>query len=266
MVSQTSWQSTLRTYLDDDENPVSRSINLTVCGLILISSGIFVAQTYTLPSNISGILGYLDYGILGLFAIEYVLRLISAEAPFKFIFSFFGLIDLLAIAPLCFGFFDIRFFRVFRWFRLLRLIRFFAFEISILKIKTEDTVILSRIILTLFTLIFIYSGLIYQVEHNINPQIFSNFLDALYFAVVTMTTVGFGDQIPISYGGKIITLMMIMTGIAVIPWQLGDLVRQFIKSTSPTEIDCPKCGLSFHDADAKYCKRCGTILYEDSSP
>ena len=79
-----------------------------------------------------------------------------------------------------------------------------------------------------------------------------------------MTTVGFGDQIPISYGGKLVTLMMILTGIAVIPWQLGDLVRQFIKSTDKKEIDCEKCGLAFHEQDAKYCKRCGTILKQNS--
>ena len=264
MASQTPWQNILRTYLDDDENPVSRIINLTICGLILISSGIFVAQTYTLPANVVEILGYLDYGILGLFALEYLLRLISAEAPLRYTFSFFGLIDLLAIAPLFFGFVDVRFFRVFRWFRLLRLIRFFSLEISILNVKAEDTVILSRIILTLFTLIFIYSGLIYQVEHTVNPEIFSDFLDALYFAVVTMTTVGFGDQIPISYGGKIVTLMMILTGIAVIPWQLGDLVRQFIKSSTQTNITCTNCGLAFHDEDAQFCKRCGTILNSDT--
>lgn len=264
MASTTPWQTTLRTYLDDDENVASRRINLAVCGLILVSSGIFVAQTYTLPDQIAEILAYGDYVILGLFVIEYVLRLVAAEAPLKFIFSFFGLIDLLAIAPLFLGLFDVRFFRVLRWFRLLRLIRFLSFESEILKLKTEDTIILSRIILTLFTLIFIYSGLIYQVEHHVNPDIFSNFLDALYFAVVTMTTVGFGDQIPISYGGKIVTLMMILTGIAVIPWQLGDLVRQFIKSTTQTEITCSNCGLAFHDEDAQFCKRCGTILPKKS--
>lgn len=260
MMGRISWRSQISNYLDDFESPIGRGLNLSLCLLIFISSGIFIAQTYVLPTKIAVILSYLDYGILGLFAAEYILRLICAEAPLKFIFSFFSLIDLLAIAPLFLGFFDIRFFRIFRWFRLLRLLRFFRLEISLLNLKAEDTIILSRIILTLFTIIFIYSGLIYQVEHSINPSVFHNFLDALYFVIVTMTTVGFGDQIPISYPGKIVTLMMILTGIAVIPWQLGDLVRQFIKSTTQQEIDCTKCGLAIHDQDAKFCKRCGTIL------
>lgn len=260
MDSPTPWRSQLGHYLDDFESGIGRSINTILCILIFISSGIFVAQTYPLPEHIASLLSYLDYSILGLFAVEYLLRLIAAEAPLKFVFSFFALIDLLAIAPLFFGFIDVRFFRVFRWFRLLRLIRFFRLEISIFNIKAEDTIILSRIILTLFTIIFIYSGLIYQIEHDINTDVFSNFLDALYFAVVTMTTVGFGDKTPISDAGKIVTLIMILTGIAVIPWQLGDLVRQFIKSANQREIDCQKCGLAFHDQDAQFCKRCGTSL------
>lgn len=264
MDSPTPWRSQIGNYLDDFESGIGRGINIVLCFLILISSGIFVAQTYPIPATVSEILSYLDYGILVLFAIEYFLRLITAEAPLKFVFSLFSLIDLLAIAPLFFGIFDIRFFRIFRWFRLLRLIRFFRLEISIFNIRTEDSIILSRIALTLFTIIFIYAGLIYQVEHDINPQSFQNFLDALYFAVVTMTTVGFGDKTPISDAGKIVTLMMILTGIAVIPWQLGDLIRQFIKTTNQQEIDCSKCGLVFHDQDAQFCKHCGTSLNKNT--
>ncbi|OKH19600.1 ion transporter [[Limnothrix rosea] IAM M-220] len=264
MTSQTSWRLTIGHYLDDFESPIGRGINIFLCVLIFISSGIFVAQTYDLPSAISQILSYIDYSILILFAVEYVVRFICSEEPEKFPFRFFSLIDLLAIAPLFLGFLDIRFFRIFRWFRLLRLIRFFRLEISILNVKAKDTIILSRIILTLFTIIFICAGLIYQVEHTVNPDTFKNFLDALYFAVVTMTTVGFGDKTPISSGGKIVTLLMILTGIAVIPWQLGDLVRQFIKSTTQKEVDCTKCGLAFHDQDAKFCKRCGTLLELDT--
>ncbi|MEB3226613.1 MAG: ion transporter [Synechococcus sp.] len=265
MESPLPWHLKLGTYLDDFDSAIGRLLNLILCGLIFASSGIFVAQTYDLPDQWGQWLSTLDTLILVIFTLEYLCRCLAAPDPRKFIFSFFSFLDLLAIAPLFLGIFDLRFVRLFRWFRLLRLIRFFRLEISIFKIKAEDSIILSRILLTLFTIIFVYSGLIYQVEHDINPAVFGNFLDALYFAVVTMTTVGFGDKTPVSDIGKVVTLTMILTGIAVIPWQLGDLVRQFLKSANQREIGCPQCGLAFHDQDARFCKRCGASLTPDNS-
>ncbi|GGA28414.1 ion channel [Okeania sp. KiyG1] len=81
--------------------------------------------------------------------------------------------------------------------------------------------ILTRILFTLFTIIFIFSGLIYQVEHGVNSESFKTFLDAVYFSVVTMTTVGFGDVTPASENGRLLTVLMILTGISLIPSQLG---------------------------------------------
>ena len=79
-----------------------------------------------------------------------------------------------------------------------------------------------------------------------------------------MTTVGFGDVTPISEGGRIVTLMMILAGIALIPWQLGNLVRQFVRSGDRAGSICPDCGLGTHDADARFCKLCGSQLSEKS--
>jgi voltage-gated potassium channel len=127
---------------------------------------------------------------------------------------------------------------MFRWFRILRLIRFIDLKIYFLHINSEDGVIFARILFTLFTIIFVYSGLIYQVEHPVNTEAFETFLDAFYFSVVTMTTVGFGDVTPISEVGRLLTVLMILTGIAVIPWQLGDLIKQLLKTANEVEKAC----------------------------
>ncbi|NEP89959.1 MAG: ion transporter [Okeania sp. SIO2C2] len=247
-------------YLEDIETPIGKAINFILLFLILFSSAIFVAETYPIPENIFIILELINDAILVFFAVEYLLRFWCADQKIKFVFSFFSIIDLLAILPIFPGFLELSFIRIIRWFRILKLIRFLKFKIYIFRISTEDGVIFARILFTLFTIIFIFSGLIYQVEHRVNPESFKNFLDAVYFSVVTMTTVGFGDLIPISESGRLLTVLMILTGISLIPSQLGDLIKQLIKTTKNIEKSCSGCGFSIHDIDAKFCKICGTEL------
>ena len=113
---------------------------------------------------------------------------------------------------------------------------------------------------TLFSIIFIYSGAIYQAEHERNPESFATFLDAVYFAVVTMTTVGFGDLTPTTEAGRGLTIAMILTGIALIPTQVGNLIAQFTKVKNSVRIACENCDLLGHEADAQFCRRCGEAL------
>ena len=247
-------------YLGDIETPVGQVINLLLMGLILLSSAIFVVETYPISHSVRTILNAIDQLILVIFLVEYLLRFWCADSKIKFILRPFALIDLIAILPFLLGVTNIRFIQMFRWFRILRLIRFIKFNTFFLKINNEDGIIFIRILFTLFTIIFVYSGLIYQVEHRVNAEEFGTFLDAFYFSVVTMTTVGFGDVTPLSEGGRLLTVLMILTGIALIPWQLGDLIKQFVKTANQVEAVCLGCGLPFHDKDAQFCKICGTKL------
>lgn len=260
-----SWQEkfVFNIIVFQQSNLITRAIivvNVTILTLIILSLGIFVAETYSLPTEVLFWLRQLDTFILVIFSFEYFIRFYVAPSKVNFFFNFNSLIDFISILPLFLGFFDVRFIRVFRCFRFLRFFRFFEFKISILKIEREDVIIYARILLTLFSIIFVYSGLIYQVEHSINKKVFQNFGDALYFCIVTMTTVGFGDVTPISDLGKLLTVSMILTGVALIPWQLGDLIKQLLKTSNQDKKLCPSCSLALHEADANYCKICGVKL------
>ncbi|MCM1984149.1 ion transporter [Lyngbya confervoides] len=248
-------------YLEVDNSPIGLGIDLGILGLILLFSLSFVLNTFSLPSPWQQGLDWLNGAILCLFTLEYGLRLWSAENRLRYLFSPFALIDLMAILPLWLGVLDGRLIRIFRWFRLLRFARFLQKKQRLTRFFSPNTVLFARTLFTLFSIIFIYAGFIYQAEHLLNPEQFATFLDSFYFSVVTMTTVGFGDITPISQAGRLFTVLMILTGVALVPWQLGELIRQLFRSPPPSAALCPQCGPKIrHDGDARYCKRCGTAL------
>jgi voltage-gated potassium channel len=246
----------VRYALEEAETGVGLAVNGAIATLILVSATIFVLQTYPLPSQLQASLQLLDWIILGGFTLEYTIRLWAAEHRLRHLVSLYALIDLLAIVPVLVGLFDTRYLRMARWFRILKLARFLR---EAPWLGTEG-VMITRIVFTLAAIIFIYAGAIYQVEHPINPDVFSTFLDAVYFAVVTMTTVGYGDVTPVSEAGRSLTVMMILTGIALIPSQIGSLLYNINQMREKIQIACPGCGLAYHQTDARYCRRCGTQL------
>jgi voltage-gated potassium channel len=251
-------------YLEDIETPIGKSTNLTIAGLVLLSSAIFIAETYPIPTTVRIYLNALNQVILAIFTIEYILRFWCAENKIRHVFSLYSLIDLIAILPFLIApiQLDVGFLRIFRWFRVLRLLRYVEGKTIFGYVTREDSAILARILFTLFTIIFIFSGLIYQAEHPSNSGRFSTFLDAVYFSIATMTTVGFGDLTPTTQVGRLLTVSMILTGIALIPWQIGELIKQLLKTSKQIsqEILCTNCGLSVHDTDARFCKICGKPL------
>ncbi|MGL5034679.1 MAG: ion transporter [Microcystaceae cyanobacterium] len=249
-------------YFEDVNTPIGIGINVAILALSVLSLTMFIIQTYPISPGFREILNQIDTFVLILFTIEYGLRLWAAKSRLKFVFDFFSIIDLISIIPLFLGWFDIRFFRIFRWFRLLKIIRLANSDLFAVKFKLKDQVIFIRIYLILFSTVFIYTGLIYQIEHPKNPELFNNFFDALYYCIVTMTTVGFGDIIPLSESGRVLTVLMILTGIVLIPWQVGDLVKQLLKISNQSSRFCTGCGLSVHDLDAHFCKLCGTKLWQ----
>lgn len=246
-------------YLEDIDTPIGRGINLFITGLVLASSAIFVAETYQLPAAFKAQLDIFENAILFIFVVEYFLRFWCAKHKARHVFSLFSIIDFISILPFLVSGSSVGFLRIFRWFRILRLIRFIGGNTVFGYVSSEDSAIYTKILFTLFSIIFVYSGLIYQVEHTSNSK-YRTFLDAVYFSVSTISTAGFGDIVPLSELGRFLTVLMILTGIIFIPWQLGDLIKRLVKTTEQVQTSCLSCGLMPHDSDAQFCKRCGTSL------
>lgn len=255
-----SLREQVRQAVDESDSEHGVVVNGAIAILILLSATLFAIETYPLTGSVRLGVNIADQVILALFTVEYFVRLWSAKHRLRFIFSLYGLIDLVAILPFLLGALDVRFLRLIRWLRILRLARFFEQKTWFGQLSGYEGLIFGRILFTLFSIIFIYSGAIYQAEHVTNSENFSTFLDAVYFAVVTMTTVGFGDITPVTEAGRGLTIAMILTGIALIPTQVGNFIQQFTKVQNSVRIACETCGLLGHETDAQFCRRCGTEL------
>ncbi|MBU1623252.1 MAG: potassium channel family protein, partial [Nanoarchaeota archaeon] len=234
-------------HLDNYTTSHGRRIEGTLFLINFLAIVLFIIDTYSLTGLAKTILVIAEITLISIFIIEYAARMWVAEKKLKHFFNIYSIIDLIVILPIFsylpgIGAFNLGFFRSLRILRLFRMMRVLRFQ-RIFKSKdtmfgklSDSQLIIIRIIITIFTIILISSGLIWTVENKVNPDQIGTIWDAMYFAIVTMATVGYGDVTPLSPLGKIITIMMILSGLALIPWQLGKLIKVIILEGSKTKI------------------------------
>ena len=239
---------------------MGKAFDLVVIVLILLVCVIFVLKTYDLPENVFRVVNQAETIITIIFVVEYLLRFWVAETKLKHFFNIYSLIDLAAILPLFFAQQHFQVIRLFRALRILRLLRFLELRHFFFGSIETIHLIIFRIVFIITAIVFVSSGLIFYAENAINPQDFRTFFDAVYFSVVTLTTVGFGDITPVSDYGRVITVLIIISGIVFIPWQVRNLIAHFIASMSKISLICKECDLEYHERDALHCKRCGSLL------
>ncbi len=204
-----------------------------------------------------------------LFTIEYLLRLISIKKPLTYVVSFLGIIDLLAIIPsyLSIFFVGAHSLLVFRALRLLRIFRIFKLTHFLSKIQFLGVAIkgsLRKITIFMFiviSLVIILGSVMYLIEKGQNG--FSSIPESIYWAIVTITTVGYGDISPATPWGKFVASIIMLMGYGIIAVPTGIVTTEMAlavrKKVQKNEV-CPKCGKEGHDIDAKHCKNCGELL------
>jgi voltage-gated potassium channel len=206
-----------------------------------------------------------------LFTLEYLLRIVTFPKPLKYIFSFLGIIDFLAITPTFFGIFFkgsqalivIRSIRLIRIFRIFKLARYLSEASMILKALKHSTPKITVFLVGVISMTIILGTLMYLFEGS-HQGGFTSIPKSVYWAIVTLTTVGYGDITPQTFMGQVISSLIMILGYGIIAVPTGIVSGEFIqvsrtkKESRPQA--CSVCGEKEHDSDANYCKKCGTEI------
>ena len=215
----------------------------------------------------------LEYFFTLFFTAEYILRIYCAKNARKYIFSVFGIIDLLAILPmyLAFLFPSIQYAIIFRCLRLIRIFR----VLKLFNFLSEGNLLLRAIqsswrkitvfFLFVVLLVICLGTLMFMVEGQANNAAFDNLPNSLYWAVVTLTTVGYGDITPITTLGRFLAAIIMMLGYTILAVPSGIISAEFIREDKKSlNRRCANCGRSGHEKGARFCKYCGAEFEEDA--
>jgi len=221
----------LRPMLEDLDSPAGRRFALFIQTLIFLSLVSVSLETLPeLPRRWRYLLDAFDLMVILVFTVEYALRIWVARRPLRFVFSFYGLIDLAVIAPFWIMGADIRALRAFRLLRLVRVLKLVRYSRSLNHFWHAWRLVRADIqMFAGFVAIFLYlSALgIWHFEHEAQPEAFASVFDALWWAVVTLTTVGYGDLYPVTVGGRLFTMLVVLLGIGLVAVPSGLLASAF---------------------------------------
>jgi voltage-gated potassium channel len=251
------------------DTPAGKAFDVALLCAILLSVTIVALESVASIRERFGVqLRAVEWFFTALFTVEYVLRMVAVLKPLRYARSFFGLVDLLALLPTylslvlpgAHSLLVVRVLRLLRIFRVLKLASFLGqADILLTALRASRQKIIVFLGGVLSTVV-IMGALMYMVEGGENG--FDSIPRGMYWAVVTMTTVGFGDITPKTVVGQFIASLLMIAGYGILAVPTG-IVSVELAAAARKHVDtqaCPGCGTYGHDADAKYCKHCGTAL------
>ncbi len=216
---------------------------------------------------------YLEYFFTAFFTVEYILRIYCSRNPKNYIFSLFGIIDLLAILPMYLGFIfpKIQYAIVFRVLRLVRVFRI----LKLFNFLTEGNILIRAIVsgwrkIAVFfsfvvILVICLGTLMFMVEGGQPGSQFDNLPNSIYWAVVTLSTVGYGDIAPVTPLGRFLSTIIMLLGYTILAVPSGIISAEFIRGQNVSiNKRCSNCGRAGHEPEARFCKYCGAAFEDDA--
>ncbi len=259
----------LHTLIFEADTPGGKAFDLILLVAIGVSVlAVMLESMQGVQARYGMVLRGLEWGLTALFSVEYVLRLMAVKRPLKYALSFFGVVDLLALLPtylsLVFvgaqSLVVVRALRLLRVFRVLKLTQFVG-EARMLRAAMQASARKITVFIgTVLTVVLIAGTMMYLVEGSESG--FTSIPRSVYWAIVTMTTVGYGDISPQTPLGQLLASMLMILGYGVIAVPTGIVTVQLAEAqrlASNTQC-CPACGASGHANDAVHCKYCGEKL------
>ena len=187
---------------------------------VFASIAIMALETFALPAGLTEALFIADVTLSLVFVAEYLLRVATAENKRGYITSFYGIIDLVAILPiLVHAAASVRVLRLLRVLRVLRLLKLKRYNDALDRYRQALKLIAAEAVLftgVAFIFIISFAFVIYEVEHEAQPEKYRNIFDSIWWAVISLTTVGFGDLYPVTTAGRLLTLAMVLTGMGIV--------------------------------------------------
>ncbi len=267
--AESGWRKWLWTIIFKADTPAGRAFDIIL--IVLIVASVLVVMIESIPrfrADYGVQLHAIEWTFTVLFTVEYFLRLVCVRRPLVYATSFFGIIDVLAISPTYLSLFFpgtetlvvVRFLRVLRIFRVLKLTEYLRESRVLTDALWAGRRKIGVFLLAVITLLTIVASLMYLIEGEENG--FTDIPTSLYWAVVTLTTVGFGDITPQTPLGRVLASLLMITGYSIIAVPTGIVTVELNRAARSLTNDfiCPQCYRAGHDSDARFCKQCGFKL------
>ena len=263
------WRERLHDVIFEAETPAGKAFDVGLLIAILASVAAVVLESVAeIRQRYGPLLRVFEWGFTILFTLEYGLRLIAVRRPSQYATSFFGVIDLLAIVPTYLSLFFtgaqtlivIRALRLLRVFRVFKIARYMS-EVGALVAAVKATrAKIAVFLMTVLIIVLIMGTTMYVIEGEEGG--FTSIPRGVYWAIVTITTVGYGDLTPRSMLGQIVAALAMVIGysLIIIPTGIFSMELARVARSEPSTQVCPECVTEGHDHDAVFCKRCAARL------